>query len=185
MGKKFLIIVDMQNDFIDGALGSSSALAIVSDVVNVLDTYKGYERIFTIDTHRSDYSSDPESELVPIPHCIENTEGWLLRSSIARFVDDGSHLIRKSTFGITDWRSRLESHGYTADDLRNAEFVICGLCTDICVVSNATNLRTEFPDAAITLIENACAGTSEEAHNEAINVMKCHGIKIENLREEK
>ena len=184
MSKKFIVVVDMQNDFIDGALGSPDALAIVSDVVRALDKYKDYERVFTMDTHSEDYGIDPESSIVPVPHCVVNTAGWLLRPSVARYIDADSLLVRKSTFGVNDWSHEFENRGYTSEDMANPEFVLCGLCTDICVVSNAIALRSAFPDAKITVIENACAGTSKEAHESALVVMKSIGCNVVNERED-
>jgi nicotinamidase-related amidase len=184
MSKKFLVVVDMQNDFIDGALGSPDALSIVSDVVRALDRYKDYERVFTMDTHSEDYGIDPESTVVPVPHCIVNSKGWLLRAAVAHYINADSVLVRKSTFGVKNWSREFESRGYSPEDMVKPEFVICGLCTDICVVSNAVALRSAFPDAKITVIENACAGTSKYAHESALVVMKSIGCNVVNERED-
>ena len=184
MGKKFIVCIDMQNDFIDGALGSPDALSIVGDVVHLLGEHKDYDRIFTLDTHSEDYASDPESITVPVPHCVVNSHGWLIHPSVARYIDADSMLVRKSTFGVKDWSAEFESRGYSPEDLVNPEFVLCGLCTDICVVSNAVSLRSAFPEAQIAVIENACAGTSKEAHESALVVMKSIGCNVVNDRED-
>ena len=178
MSKKFIVVVDMQNDFIDGALGSPDALSIVSDVVRVLDRYKDYERVFTMDTHSEDYGIDPESTVVPVPHCVVNTTGWLLRSSVARYIDADSVLVRKSTFGVKNWSREFESRGYSPEDMVKPEFVICGLCTDICVVSNALLMKANFLEAKVSVNASCCAGVTVDSHNAALTTMKMCQVNV-------
>ena len=179
MSKNFLIVIDMQNDFVTGALGSEDAQAIVGNVVKTIEAFKGDDVIFTADTHIQDYEKDPESRVVPVPHCIVDTPGWLLVPPVAHFVSNKTKIVRKSTFGILDWRKVLLLRGYHwVNDLDGAAFTLCGLCTDICVVSNAVTLRTAFPDATIKVVSDACAGTSQEAHEAALKVMQSIGVKL-------
>lgn len=179
MSKNFLIVIDMQNDFVTGALGSGDAQAIVGNVVKTIEAFKDGDVLFTADTHIKDYEKDPESKVVPVPHCITATAGWLLVSPVAHFVSDKTKLIRKGTFGILDWERALHSCGYNRFEVQDGFAVtLCGLCTDICVVSNAVSLRTAFPDATIKVVSDACAGTSPEAHEAALKVMQSIGVKV-------
>lgn len=179
MGKEFLIVIDMQNDFVTGSLGSEDARATVNNVVRVIEAFKNKEIVFTADTHAANYAADPESKTVSVPHCIEDTNGWLLVPSVARFVSERTPIIRKSTFGIVDWRKALLLRDYHwVKDLEGASFTLCGLCTDICVVSNALSLRASFPGSKISVVRDACAGTSPEAHVAALKVMQSVGINI-------
>lgn len=179
MSKNFLIVIDMQNDFVTGSLGSEAAQSIVGNVVKAIESFKGEEVVFTADTHPTDYSSDPESKIVPVPHCIQDTPGWFLVPEVSRFLSEATTLIRKSTFGVADWRKALLIRGYHwANDLDGAIFTLCGLCTDICVVSNALSLRASFPGSEIRVVSDACAGTSTEAHEAALKVMQSVGVKV-------
>ncbi len=164
--KRTLIVVDMQNDFIDGSLGTKEAHAIVENVKKKIEEYRanGDEIIFTRDTHQADYLQTPEGKELPVEHCIEGTHGW----KIAEGIDfpDCLH-IDKPTFGWTKWNQY---------DFETIELV--GLCTDICVVSNALILKAYFPEAEISVDASCCAGVTPESHEAALTTMKMCQIQI-------
>ena len=167
--KKTLIVIDMQNDFIDGALGTPEAQAIVPNVKKKIEEYKarGDEIIFTRDTHFNNYLETNEGEHLPVEHCIKNTYCWNISDDLGNCI--GYEVINKITFGYDDWRHR-----------NFEEIEIIGLCTDICVVSNALILKATYPDANITVDASCCAGVTPESHVNALNAMKMCQIKITN-----
>ena len=160
---KALVIIDMQNDFISGSLGTPEAQAIVPKVAEKLENYSILydEVIFTQDTHFDyNYFDTNESKHLPIRHCIRATYGWFVHPSI----DDQEYLhIEKNSFGYIPWKDVL-------GDVDEIELV--GLCTDICVVSNALILKALFPEANIVVDAGCCAGTTPEKHKAALQVMK-------------
>lgn len=164
--KHTLIVVDMQNDFITGSLGTKEAQSIVSNVKKKIEEYKarGDEIIFTRDTHQNDYLDTNEGKHLPVKHCIEGTYGWQIADGLEV---DNCRYIDKSTFGWTQW------------DIHNFEEIeLVGLCTDICVVSNALILKAQFPDINITVDASCCAGVTPESHNAALTTMKMCQINI-------
>lgn len=164
--KKTLIVVDMQNDFIDGALGTKEAQAIVKNVKQKIDAYKarGDEVIFTRDTHTEDYLQTPEGKKLPVIHCVRDKHGW----QIADCLDtSGCLCIDKPTFGWTGWK-----------DLQLGDMEIVGLCTDICVVSNALILKAMFPLSEITVDASCCAGVTPQTHKAALETMKMCQIQV-------
>jgi nicotinamidase-related amidase len=164
---KTLIIVDMQNDFITGSLGSLECQCIVPAVVARLEKAlaDGERIIFTRDTHAAgSYLKTNEGRHLPIKHCIYGTDGWKIVADID--VPDCLH-INKPTFGWTYWPNHLFE-----------EIEIVGLCTDICVVSNALILKAEFPEIEITVDASCCAGTTPERHEAALQVMKSCQINV-------
>ena len=173
--KKCLIIIDMQNDFIDGSLSNKSAQDIIPAILEELRT-GGYEHIvFTRDTHTKNYLNTPEGKSLPIEHCIMGTEGWELNQEIledACFGCDSISFFDKPTFGSLGLLSHIQSQG----DFD--EVVVCGTCTDICVVSNVLILKTMKPDLNITVLGNACAGLTPEKHQAALEVMKSCQINV-------
>lgn len=173
--KKCLIIIDMQNDFIDGSLSNKSAQDIIPAILEELRT-GGYEHIvFTRDTHTKNYLNTPEGKSLPIEHCIMGTEGWELNQEIledACFECDSISFFDKPTFGSLGLLSHIQSQG----DFD--EVVVCGTCTDICVVSNVLILKTMKPDLNITVLGNACAGLTPEKHQAALEVMKSCQINV-------
>ena len=173
--KKCLIIIDMQNDFIDGSLSNKSAQDIIPAILEELRT-GGYEHIvFTRDTHTKNYLNTPEGKRLPVEHCIMGTEGWELNQEIledACFGCDSISFFDKPTFGSLGLLSHIQSQG----DLD--EVVVCGTCTDICVVSNVLILKTMKPDLNITVLGNACAGLTPEKHQAALEVMKSCQINV-------
>lgn len=164
--KKTLIVIDMQNDFIDGSLGTPEAVAILPNVKKKIEEYKnaGDEIIYTRDTHGEDYLSTPEGKNLPVVHCVKGTDGWQIADGL--FVE-GSKIIDKPSFGWTGWEK---------EELYRIELV--GLCTDICVVSNALILKAMFPEAEITVDSAACAGVTPESHSAALTTMKMCQIRV-------
>lgn len=168
MSNKILIVVDMQNDFVTGPLGTPEAQAIVPNVKNKIEEYisRGDKVIFTRDTHYQNYLDTYEGKKLPVPHCIENTHGW-------NVIDELDHIycqhINKLVFGYMGWDLRLDNP---------SEIELVGVCTDICVVSNALILRSTFRKAEITVDASCCAGTTLENHNAALQVMKCCQINV-------
>ena len=165
--KKTLIVVDMQNDFIDGALGTPEAAAIVPAVkAKIAQCQKaGWEILYTRDTHGEDYLQTPEGKKLPVPHCIKGTHGWEIADGL--YVE-GCEIIDKPGFGWTGWGSR------SFDEIQ-----LIGLCTDICVVSNALLLKAYFPASKISVSPQCCAGVTPESHNAALRTMEMCQIEME------
>ena len=164
--KKTLIVVDMQNDFIDMALGTKEAVSIVPAVKAKIAEYvkNGDEIIFTRDTHEEDYLETAEGRHLPVKHCIRDTEGW----EIARgLYVDGAKIIDKPNFGWKNWAD---------EDLECVELV--GLCTDICVVSNALIIKAAFPEIPVKVDASCCAGVTPQTHEAALTTMKMCQIEI-------
>ena len=172
---KTLIIVDMQNDFITGPLGTSEAQKVEKSIVKWLHSFS-YDQIYvTRDTHDSDYLTTPEGIKLPVPHCIRGTEGWQVSKAIMEELEKPGvfyTFINKTTFGYPAWD--LENLHDAEDD----EIIFVGVCTDICVVSNALILKSMFPYARIRVIPSLCAGTTPENHQKALDVMKSCQIEV-------
>ena len=181
MKKKILIVVDMQHDFIQGSLGSSDSLNIVENVVKKIESYN--ERndlvIVTLDTHTSEYLETLEGKKLPILHCIEGTEGHSLDERIKKSLNANAIYVKKATFGSLQLGNIIEEYLEKANlDARDIEIELVGLCTDICVVSNAILLRAMFPNTTISVSSSCCAGTSKERHNASLEVMKSCQIDV-------
>ena len=164
---RLLVVVDMQKDFVDGALGSPEARAIVPDVLDKVKAYRdaGDEVVFTLDTHGPDYMDTMEGKKLPVPHCLKGTEGWELDSSLREF--DGKRF-EKVTFGSPELAEYAAAAGYERIEL-------LGLCTDICVISNALLIKAKTPEAEICVKADCCAGVTPQSHENALNAMKmCH-----------
>jgi len=177
---KVLIVVDMQKDFIDGALGTKEAQAVVENVVRRVESSDDELILFTQDTHGDDYLSTTEGRKLPVPHCIEKTEGWEIDSAILNAWRNNKNTIKvselrentfiKSAFGSVDMVEFLKLRSD-----RITEIEILGVCTDICVVSNAIMIKNTMPDVKISVNAACCAGVTPQSHQEALNVMKmCH-----------
>ena len=164
---KTLVVSDMQNDFIDGALGSDDTAAIVPSVVEKIRKCReeGYRVIFTRDTHHNDYLDTKEGFYLPVKHCVEGTEGWEISSEIDTADDI---IIDKPAFGYLGWKE------YPSD-----EFLLIGLCTDICVVSNALILKAMFPESVIKVDSHCCAGITPEIHEAALMTMRVCHVEVE------
>ena len=169
---KVLVVVDMQNDFIDGALGTPEAQAIVPRVV---------EKIKTKDTHYADYLDTQEGKLLPVPHCIAETYGWNIEKNVQNALDEREEVYtyEKETFGSVDLGAALD---LVWDDNLD-EIILVGLCTDICVISNALLIKAYLSDVKITVDASCCAGTTPERHKNALAAMKMCQINIENEEE--
>ena len=171
--RKLLIVVDMQEDFVRGALGSSAAEKIVPKVKEKIDEHRMDDIIFLRDTHGEDYLETQEGKLLPIVHCIKGTAGHRI---IPELDTKGCAIFNKPTFGYAGLGIKLEER-YDAGDFYD-EIELCGLCTDICIVSNALLLKAEFPETTITVDASCCAGTSEENHRAALLTMKSCQVNI-------
>ena len=176
MKKRFLIVVDMQGDFIDGSLGTPEAKAIVPAVIQRVKEAKeaGDIVIATLDTHGDDYLETREGRWLPVPHCIRGTEGWRIASGLVALLD-GCEQVQKTAFGSIRLPAIIEEQAADADEL---QIELVGLCTDICVISNALILKTAFPEADIIVRRNCCAGSTPEKHEAALQVMASCQIDV-------
>lgn len=172
--KKILIVVDMQKDFVDGALGTKEAIDIVPAVVEKIKGFNG-EIIVTYDTHSENYMATSEGKHLPVPHCIKGTDGWQLSDDVAAALKAKNYTaVEKLTFGSTALPEIIRQKA--ADEPFTIELI--GLCTDICVVSNALILKANFPEAHIEIDSTCCAGVTPDSHTAAINTMKMCQIEI-------
>ncbi|MEE0913718.1 MAG: isochorismatase family cysteine hydrolase [Ruminococcus sp.] len=171
--KKILVVVDMQNDFVDGALGTKEAQNIVK---NVVEKIKSYDDIFvTYDTHFENYTETAEGRKLPVPHCIKGTDGWKLNAEVLNALSDKKYTeVEKLTFGSVKLPELIAE--YAGDEDFSVELV--GLCTDICVVSNALILKANFPEKEITVDATCCAGVSPQTHKASLDTMRCCQINI-------
>ena len=174
-----LIVVDMQNDFIDGALGTAAAVAIVPKVVEKVKGFKGTV-IFTRDTHGENYMQTQEGRNLPVPHCIRDTPGWALDPDIAKECAEGMISFAKPTFGsaaLCEYvRTLAEEKG--AADGKGFCVELCGVCTDICVVSNALLLKAALPEADFIVNGALCAGVTPQKHEAALETMRSCQIVV-------
>ena len=172
--RKILLVIDMQNDFINGALGTPEAVAIVDHVVEEIEKYPVSDIVATRDTHGENYLDTQEGRNLPVPHCIKGTQGWELHPRIAEVLG-GATMIDKPTFGSTELMHRLARMAQE-DEL---DITLVGLCTDICVVSNALLIKAALPETPVRVIESCCAGVTPESHQAALETMKMCQVKIE------
>lgn len=165
---KVLVVIDCQNDFIDGVLGTNEALAIIPNVKKKIEEYRrrGDKIIFTRDTHQNDYLNTNEGKHLPVKHCIEGTDGWDISNELD--VHNEDFIFNKPTFGSLRWKD----FGF------NGDIELVGLCTDICVVSNALILKAQFPELNITVDASCCAGVTPESHKAALTTMKMCQINV-------
>ena len=172
--KHFLIVVDMQKDFVDGALGTPEAQDIVGKVMDKILGFNG--QIFaTLDTHRENYLDTAEGRKLPVPHCIKGTPGWALHDAVAAALEQKGYTpVEKLTFGSV----LLPRLVYQAAAGENFTLELVGLCTDICVVSNALILKANFPEAQITVDSACCAGVTPAAHEAALTTMRSCQIDV-------
>ena len=179
---RVLVVVDMQIDFVTGSLGTDEAKIIVPNVKRKIDKYYGYRTskiFYTKDTHHSDYLSTQEGKFLPIEHCIADTRGWDFVDDIREFAvrDKAEDIIEKETFGTTKLCDDIEYLTDTKGKAKLDSIELCGLCTDICVITNALLLKTYFPEIPIYVDPNCCAGTTLEKHLQALSIMdSCHII---------
>lgn len=173
MTKRLLVVVDMQNDFVSGTLGSKAAQNIVPNVLSLIEKERarGTEAVFTKDTHGEDYPATQEGRMLPVPHCKKGTDGWELFGELKTLAGD-SRIFEKGTFGSLELGEYAREQGFS-------EIVLCGVCTDICVISNALLIKAYCPEAAVRVISAACAGTSPHAHAAALTAMQSCQIIVE------
>lgn len=167
----YLIVVDMQNDFIDGALGSSEAVAIVPYVKELIRAFDG-KVFFTRDTHFEDYLDSQEGKKLPVPHCVQNTHGWQIRDELDQLRK--TEPIDKITFGSKELINVLSKE----KDIESVTFV--GLCTDICVISNVMLVKAFYPEIPLIVDAKGCAGVTQQSHKTAIEAMKAIQVEITN-----
>ena len=172
--KKILVVVDMQKDFVDGALGSKEAVAIVPAVVERIRAFDG-DIFVTYDTHFENYMDTAEGKKLPVPHCIKGMPGWELNADVAAALAEKNYTpVEKLTFGSIDLPGLVKEA--TGEDAFSIELI--GLCTDICVVSNALLLKASFPEAPISVDAACCAGVTPAKHEAALETMRSCQIDI-------
>ncbi|MBR2671508.1 MAG: cysteine hydrolase [Oscillospiraceae bacterium] len=168
--KKYLIVVDMQNDFIDGSLGTPEAVDTVEYVKQKIISYPKECVIATMDTHGDDYMETHEGKMLPVKHCIKGTEGWEISPELKPCLE-GAKIYEKPTFGCLEMANDLKA----VSEKEDIEIELVGLCTDICVLSNALLLRAFMPEAEISVDARCCAGVTPELHDAALKTMQsCH-----------
>ena len=169
-----LIVVDMQNDFIDGALGTAEAVAIVPNVLEKIKNFRG-KIIFTRDTHQENYMATQEGKNLPVPHCIENSFGWQIRDGLLGHGELA--IVDKPTFGSVDLGKLLLKLN---EEEPIGSVCLIGLCTDICVISNAMLVKAFLPELPVRVDAACCAGVTVQSHLNALAAMKMCQISIEN-----
>lgn len=178
-----LVVVDMQNDFVTGSLGTPEAQAIVPKVVEKIEGWKG-EVLYTLDTHHKKYLETQEGKYLPVSHCIYGTKGWQLVDEIKNIFRKPTELFdsdeyEKNTFGSVELMDELQSFQEgTVFEINSITLV--GLCTDICVISNALLLKAALPEVPIIVDASCCAGVTPESHKNALAAMKMCQIEIVN-----
>ena len=165
--RKGLIVIDMQNDFIDGSLGTKEAQEILPTVKAIVNTGDYHELYFTRDTHDADYEKTQEGMKLPVRHCIKDTHGWKIHDSLDTL--SANKIINKPSFGYTGWAGLLDN----LDEIN-----IVGLCTDICVISNALIIKALYPEMTVNIIENATAGVTPESKEAALTTARSCQINI-------
>ena len=172
--KKVLVVVDMQNDFIDGSLGTVQAQGIVSKVISKIKSYPADCIYATRDTHGEDYLESSEGKNLPVVHCVKGNKGWEIRPEVAEAMPQAV-ILDKPTFGSTELAKLL----YRENEKEGLEIELVGLCTDICVVSNALLLKSFLPENRISVDASCCAGVTPESHEAALATMKMCQIMVE------
>ena len=169
--KNVLVVVDIQKDFIDGALGTSEAVQIGDNVAEMIKGFDG-EVVFTRDTHFDNYLETKEGKKLPVPHCIKGSDGWQIDKKLEALRLDERKIFDKPTFGSVELADYLKS-------LTSIECVtVIGLCTDICVISNALLIKANLPEVTIRVVERCCAGVTPESHKNALEAMTMCQIEV-------
>ena len=172
MNRKALIVIDFQNDFVTGALGTNEAMNVIPAIKNLVEQYHrdGSHIYYTRDSHDYSYLKTQEGRNLPIEHCMFASWGWRVVDGVGYGDGDSITYLNKRQFGYDDWYSEhLDQYD---------EVVMCGVCTDICVISNALIIKSLFPELPITVMQDACAGTTPQNHQAALAVMKSCQINI-------
>ena len=178
--KRLLIVVDYQNDFVDGSLGFPGAELLEEPIAAKIEEYRSAADViaFTFDTHRCDYLETQEGRNLPVEHCIEGEDGWNFAPELENALDgtepEVCHIVNKLTFGSymlpSEILDELMAHNKAVDDIE--KIVIYGYCTDICVISNAMVLRAAFPETEIEILSDCCAGVTPQSHQTALDAMR-------------
>ena len=172
--KHILIVVDIQKDFVDGALGTNEAVAMIGNAAKKIEEFDG-DIFVTYDTHYENYMETAEGRKLPVCHCVKGTDGWALDHKIAKALEGKAFTkVEKLTFGSTELPDLIKK---TVGD-EDFDITLIGLCTDICVVSNALILKANFPEKDIYVDAACCAGVTPETHNAALTTMKMCQIEI-------
>lgn len=172
--KHILVVVDIQNDFVDGALGTAEAVAVIDSAAKKIREFDG-EIFVTYDTHFENYANTAEGIKLPVSHCIKGTSGWELNSVVAAELAEKSYVsVEKNTFGSTELPKLVKEAVGTED----FDITLIGLCTDICVVSNALILKANFPEKEVYVDASCCAGVTPDTHNAALTTMKMCQINV-------
>ena len=166
MKNEILVVVDMQNDFITGSLGSQEAKGIVENVVNFVSDFQG-KVFFTRDTHEANYLETQEGKKIPVEHCIRGTKGWEICSELQEFTKEAV-IVDKPAFGSMELAEKIK---LLNKEQEITKIILMGLCTDICVISNAMILKASMPEVPIQIVESCCAGVSVETHKNALEAM--------------
>lgn len=177
---KVLAVIDMQNDFTTGVLGNEQTKAVSERVAEKIRKFRTEEEksliIATYDTHNENYMNTQEGKNLPVPHCIKGTEGWELDSAVKNALGENYVKLEKITFGAIDFPEIIKNY---AGNEPIDEIQLMGVCTDICVISNAMLLKATFPETPVKVIADCCAGVTPDSHNNALNAMKACQIIIE------
>lgn len=173
--KEVLIVVDMQNDFVDGSLGTKEAVKIVDYVSRRIKDFKG-EVLYTRDTHFEDYMETREGKNLPVKHCTYGTYGWGINKEIKKALPRKAKVFDKNTFGSTDLATYLVEENKKE---RIDKIIMVGLCTDICVISNALLVKAYLPEVELVVDSKGCAGATPESHDKALETMKMCHVAIE------
>jgi len=178
--KHILIVVDMQSDFVDGALGTPEAVAILPAVADKIKAYAADPAgviLVTYDTHTPDYMSTAEGKKLPVPHCIKGTAGWALHPTVASALESVAYTpVEKPTFGSVELPALVAK----AAEGQDFTLELMGLCTDICVVSNTLLLKAAYPEVPVTVDAACCAGVTPATHNAALTTMEMCQIDVKN-----
>lgn len=171
MAKNILAVIDMQNDFIDGELGTKEAEAIVENVAAQIRDFEG-EVVYTRDTHFEGYLDTQEGKKLPVPHCIKDTAGWQIREQVRQACEGEAKIFDKPAFGSVELAAYLKN----MPDLESVTLI--GLCTDICVISNALVIKAFLPEVAVKVNADCCAGVTPESHRNALEAMKMCQVEV-------
>lgn len=166
-----LVVIDMQNDFIYGSLGNKECVDVVDNVVKLIEKFKQENKdiYFTRDTHYDNYLQTQEGKYLPVPHCLKDSDGWQVIDVLKEYVTD-NNVIDKPSFGSLELKNYLEKYD---------TIYICGVCTDICVISNAMILKAAYPETKIVVLKDCCAGVSIQSHDNALKAMQSCQIIVE------
>ena len=174
---RYLVVVDMQKDFIDGSLGTEEAQGIVEKVKEKILSYPKEMVYATLDTHGEDYLSTQEGKMLPVPHCIKGTEGWGLHPALKELILP-DHFFEKGSFGSLSLAEFMRELFRQQDSMEGASIELVGLCTDICVVSNALLLKAFLPEVPVSVDSSCCAGVTKEKHLAALETLRSCQIEV-------